>query len=376
MFRIASKLQARGYWAESPADDGSGANTGGSAVDQITDLLMGGTEEPTPEKKQKDEAEADDTQPEDSNLDEETDGEEDESEETEEPEEGSDEDDSDLTWGKTLGIDDKHVELDEEGNFVGIKTVVNGKAETIGVKDLVAGYQTAKSNTYKSQQLAEERKEFEGLKVAVATEYTKKIEVVENLTNHMKNSLLSDYQGVDWNKLRAENPGEYAAAIQDFNIRSAEIDRIANAVQAEKQGLTQEQILEQQTQTQAYIKAQAEKVLENNPAWTKPEEFKKALTEMTSFVNEAYGFSEQEFATVQDARLIELVKDAMKYRQSVKTAKTKLDTKVPSFQKSKGKSTKTVSKLNKLVNKAKTTTGHAHRAAATDAVTALLLGIE
>ncbi len=341
-------------------------------VDQIANLLSGEPEKPSaPKKKQIEESEEADTQPDDSTQDDEV-----ETDDTEEETEDDDSDDSDdeeeITWAKTLGVDEKNVVLDEDGNLSGINVKVDGKTSTVGVKDLIAGYQSNKSNTNKSKQLAEQRKEFDDIKVAVANEYTKKIESVEKLTQHLKETLLGGYKDVDWNRLRSENPGEYAAAVQDFNFRNSEIEQITNAVNQEKNGIEQQMTVEQQQAQQAFVQAQADKVLEKNPSWAKPEVFRKALSEMTEFVNEAYGFTQEEFATVQDARLLEVIKDAMKYRSSIKTAKTKLDVQLPKYQKSSGKSTKPTSKLDRLTKSAKSTQGYQKRIAETDAVAELL----
>jgi len=364
--RIQSKLQARGYWAEAPSTDaGAGPGVGGgSPVDRIADLLGGKTEEPA--KEQIEESEEDDTQPDDSTQDE------DDADESEDEEASDGDSDEEVTWAKTLGVDEKNVVLDEEGNLTGINVKVDGKVSTVGVKDLIAGYQSNKSNTNKSKAIAEERKEFDNIKIAVANEYSKKIESVDRLTQHLKTTLVGDYKNVDWNRLRAENPGEYAAAVQDFNFRNSEIEQIANAINEEKTGVTQQVTAEQQTQQAKYVQSQVERVLELNPSWSKPEVFKKALGEMTDFVNDAYGFTQEEFATVQDARLLELVKDAMKYRSSIKTAKTKLEVTVPKFQRSSGKTTKTLTKLDQLTKKAQNTKGYAKRVAETDAVAELL----
>jgi len=132
---------------------------------------------------------------------------------------------------------------------------------------------------------------------------------------------------------------------------------------------------EQQQHFNEYIKGEAEKIITKNPSWAKPEVFKKAITEMTDFVNEAYGFSAQEFANVQDARVLEIVKDAMKYRSSIKSAKTKLEVTVPKFQKSSGKTVKTLSKLDRLTKQAKEAKGYSKRAAETDAVAELLANL-
>jgi hypothetical protein len=366
--RIQSKLQARGYWAEAPSTDSAGIS-GGSAVDRIADLLSGKPEEPA--KPQIEEPEEDDTQPDDSNQDEDDADDEDSDEDID----YSNDSDEEVTWAKTLGVDEKNVVLDEEGNLSGINVKIDGKVSTVEIKDLIAGYQTNKSVTNRSKALAEERKDFDSIKVAVAQEYTKKIETVDRLTAHLKDTLLNEYKGVDWTRLRTENPGEYAAAVQDFNFRQSEIDRISSAVTEEKTGVQQQMTVEQQQQFNEYIKGEAEKIITKNPSWAKPEVFKKAIGEMTDFVNEEYGFSAQEFANVQDARVLEIVKDAMKYRNSLKSAKTKLNVVVPKFQKSTGKTVKTATKLDRLVKQAKEAKGYDKRAAETDAVAELLANL-
>jgi len=364
--RIQSKLQARGYWAEAPSMDGPGVG-GGSPVDRIADLLSGKTEEPA--KEQIEESEEADTQPDDSTQDE------DDADESEDEEASDADSDEEVTWAKTLGVDEKNVVLDEDGNLSGINVKIDGKVSTVEIKDLIAGYQTNKSVTNRSKALADERREFDSIKVAVAQEYSKKIETVDRLTAHLKESLIGDYKNVDWNRLRAENPGEYAAAVQDFNFRQSEIEKIAGAVNEEKTGVQQQMTAEQQQHFNEYIKGEAEKIITKNPSWAKPEVFKKAITEMTDFVNEAYGFSAQEFANVQDARVLEIVKDAMKYRSSIKSAKTKLEVTVPKFQKSSGKTVKTLSKLDRLTKQAKEAKGYSKRAAETDAVAELLANL-
>ena len=145
-----------------------------NAVDQISELLFG-SEEPVVNKSKNDESEEADIQPDDSTQD--------EDEVTEEEEEDADaESDEEVTWAKTLGVDEKNIVLDDDGNLSGINVKVDGKVNTVGVKDLIAGYQSNKSNTNKSKLLADERREFDEVKYAVVGEYTKKIETIDALT--------------------------------------------------------------------------------------------------------------------------------------------------------------------------------------------------
>jgi len=350
----------------------SGVSTA-SALDQISALINEPEPAPQPTKPVKakkpeiDEDYTDEDVGEDEDGDVEEDAEEDDVDESTEEE---------VTWANTLGIDEKQIVLDEEGNLSGINVKIDGKTSAVAVKDLIAGYQSNKSNTNKSKSLADERREFEAIRQNVAQEYTQKIETVAKLTEHLKESLLSDYSNIDWNRLRVENPGEYAAAVQDYNLRTAEIEKVASVIKDEKTVVTNEQTAEQQKVYQEYLRGQAEKIIENNPTWSKPEVFKKAAKAMQEFIEESYGFTQAEFDNIQDARILEIVKDAMAYRNGTKIAKTKLDAApLPKFQKSKGSTTKSQSNLEKLTNRAKTTSGYAKRGAEMDAVAELLQGL-
>jgi hypothetical protein len=354
----------------------------GSVTDQISALLME-NDNPQPEKKAKpklpepkaesepvDDSSDDSDEGEDYEPDEESGVEIDESE----PDE-ADDTESDATWSKVLGVPEDKVVLDDEGEFAGFKIKVDGKVEVVPAADLIAGFQNNKSNTQKSKALAEERKALEATKTQVLQEYGTKIRDAEALTTYLENSLVKEYQGIDWNNLRFQNPGEYAALVQDYNIRVEEIQKIKTAtetVKQQEQGKFQEELGQK---TQAYIQEQVQQAIEKHPEWQDTKKFKADITKMQSFVTETYGFSPQEFADVKDARILDLILDAQKYRAGKTVAAQKLAKPVGKFQKPTGQAKATKSKLEQLTSKAKASSGYAKHAAETDAVAELLKNI-
>jgi len=300
--------------------------------------------------------------------------EQDENDDTEDQDEES-EQEGDTTWASALGVDDDKVVLDEEGNFAGVKVKIDGVTDTVQLPDLIAGYQTNKSNTQKAQAIAEQRKEFDTLKTQVAQDYTRKIEDASKLTEYLHNNFLREFQSVDWNTLRHQNPAEYAAMTQDFNERKGQISSIYQALNEERAVEQQRLSAEQQQRSDLYIQGQVEIILEKNPEWKEPEKFKSALDNMSNFVGDTYGFTAEEFANVQDARLLELVKDAQKYRQGVKVAEKKLVKPLPKFQKSAGVQVKKQTKLDKLTKAAKSATGYNKKDIQATAISELLNGI-
>jgi len=339
-------------------------------ADSIAELLIGDSGASDSEGKAADKAveeEAEDT-PDEESEEEETPAE----DSTEEDE--SDEDDGDDTWESVLGLEEGQIDFDEEGNLQGVNVKVNGESATVKMNDLVAGYQNNKANTQKAQALSEERKAFDAQAQAIAQDFKTKLDNVEAMSNYLNEQLVSEFNGVDWEKLRVENPAEYAAARQDYSARAHELQQAQQAIIAEKQQTTEAEKQKFVESQSAFVKEQRAKMIENNPTWNSPETFNKDMGEIKTFLSNQYGFTDQDFAAVADARLIELVKDAKKFREGIKFAQKKVQKPVPKFQKSVGKSRKAPSKLDKLTKAAKGASGANKRVAQSDAIAELLLG--
>jgi hypothetical protein len=362
----------------------------GSVTDQISALLMG-DQNPQPEKKEPKatKPKVPETKPElppsegseevgnedeggfyDKGLAEGTGLEEPEAEEEDGPSE-----DEEASWSKVLGVPEDKIILDDEGDFAGFKIKVNDKIEVVPAAELISGYQKNKAIDQKGKALAEERKQLEAHKTQVIQEYGSKIKDAEALTSYLETALTKEYQGVDWNNLRYQNPGEYAALVQDYNIRVDEIQKIKTATDTVKQQEQEKYQQEVAQRTQAYIQEQVQVAIERHPEWTDTKKFKSALGDMQSFVTETYGFSPEEFADVKDARILDLILDAKRYRAGKQIAEKKMVKPVAKFQKPSGKTQPTKTKLEQLTSKAKQSSGYAKHAAETDAVTELLKNI-
>lgn len=346
------------------SDQDQGASQSVNAIDQVADLLMGELDSSTLQDEGNDESQTE------SSTDEEVDANDQETQDTEEADETAD---SDLTWAKALGVDDNDIVLDADGNFQGVRTKVDGVESVVTLKEAIAGFQFNKVVTQKSQALAEERRQFDELKTAVTQDYTKRIENATKLTELLANKFLEDYNSIDWQRLRQDNPGQYAALQQDMQVKRAELENVFVALEAEKTDQEKRVKQEQNDNWAKHLQKQAEIAINDNPEWRDIGKFKAAMTDMQTFITDTYGFTPEEFTSVYDARLLRLIKDAKAYRSGVKQVSESIVKKAPKFQQGSGP-VKKVSKLDQLVKTAKTTTGYKKRAAETDAVAALLLG--
>lgn len=282
-----------------------------------------------------------------------------------------DQSEQEVTWAGVLGVDDANIITDDNGEFKGLKVKVDGVDSTVSVKELIDGYQFNKHNTQASMALAEEKRAFETMRTTAATEYLNKLETADTLAGLLGQALTSEFNSVDWQKLRVENPSEYAAMQADFQNRKTQIGQLMHAIQSEKQQQRQKAEKEFQGQYQQHLETQYNRTLQNNPSWQDPNVMKKAVTELADFLGQAYGITQQEFSMLNDARHIEIIKDAMAYRKGKATLETKAKT-VPKFQQQTS-SKQAASKLERLVKRAKTASGSEKRAAQTDAIAELLL---
>lgn len=357
------------------AEDVSGAvNEQSSSLgqnDEIAALLIG-DETPELEDESTDESQsAESTLDEDDESNDESEADDDSGEE----EIAAAADDEDATWESVLGVSEDKLNFDDKGNVVGFVAKVNGEETVVPIQEAIANYQTNKAITTKGQAFAEERKAFEAVKEQVGQEYTQKLEAVDALSKHFEQQLISEYDGVDWDNLRVTNPAEYAAARHDFSAKASELQRIQDAIATDKAKQNEESLKAKAIANQAYAKQQYETMIEKNPEWSDKDVLKKARASFQTFVDETYGFTEQEFNTVFDARLIELIKDAKKYHEGTAVAAKKLTKPVPKFQKSGGKPVKAkVSKLDKLTKAAREAKGGAKRDLQATAVAELLMG--
>jgi len=357
----------RKYLAE---QDDMSASTGGSdvsATDEIADLLVGGDETDTGDEADIETDEADEsTEVEESNE---------ETEESDEDEESSDEESGeDDTWATALGVDDSNISINEDGDLSGINVKIDGKSSTVQIKDLIMGYQTNKHNTNTSQSLASEKQEFEVHREKAVTRYNTKLEDLNKLTEYMQNTLMGEFNGVDWQTLRTSDPAEYAAAQQDFSKRQEDIQSIFAAISDERTTESDKASQLNQQRTNDFLKLEMVKVIDSNPEWKEPAKLQQAFADMGTFVNESYGISPDEFNRINDARHIELVKDAMAYRNGKKILAKGPKAKLPKYQKSRKSTTsKKVSKLDRLTKAASHSTGSAKKGAQTDAIAALLM---
>jgi len=170
--------------------------------------------------------------------------------------------------------------------------------------ELKKGYMLEKSYRQKTAQIARERESVnQKIKEAIEPklkEYDDKLQLAEQAIWH---SLAPEIQGIDWNKLAAENPAEWAQKyqmVQNVNSRLSHI-------QSERQKVAEERGKEQQSNMKKQAEESVEILRTEIPGWNN-DLYGKILK-----AGVENGLKPEEVNAITDHRAIKLLWKAMQY---------------------------------------------------------------
>jgi len=203
---------------------------------------------------------------------------------------------------------------------------VDGEESEVTLDELLKGYSRQSSFTRKTQDLAEQRKEFENAQQQMAAEYqqiqAERQQYEATLNSILENSNLDKFANVDWETLKMTDPLEYMTKRQEQQdakekVRElqAQRDQAAANIQAESDRL--------------YAQSKAENakfLVEAIPEFQDPEKQPKLISDLRKF-GLGQGFSEEELNGLIDWRSIVVLDKARRYDQiqnaDLKTKKVK-----------------------------------------------------
>lgn len=252
-----------------------------------------------------------------------------------------------------------------------VKAKIDGEEIETSLSELKNGYQRLSDYRNKTAEVAEQRKALKQEEEAQKAEIQNRLGQVDTLIDNLQSQILSEFQGIDWNDLRATNPAEYAALIQDFQGRQTQLNHAQEVARQESERLQQEQLEKQKEQYSEIVKAERELLFEAIPDW-KNNDVMTAEAKQVSEYLKSRGFNDQEISSAYDHRILKMAYDLMKsdkVKAKAEVVKNKVKT-LPKLVKPGSKGTQLTAKqaaLNKLKAKVKKTGGK------TDDIAALLM---
>jgi hypothetical protein len=349
---------------------------GASAVDQVAELLSGGSEEAAkPKDLSEDYVEYPNT--EETEL--EASGDDDEGDlETDEPNEQYDDDDDGDEDGLAalageLGLESDKLTVNDDGDVL-VNLKVNGKTEQVSLKDAISQTQYYKANEQKAQTLAEERKAFDSERQQVSENFQQQMNQVQGLGHMLEKKLQADYQAIDWDRLRVSDPAEWTAKQHEFQRAQQELQQAGQLVGEQMRQAQTQQEAEHQQWRQETLQTERAAMIESVPEWGDDKTRQSDMSDLIAYAREN-GFPDDELGEVTFNRHIQVLRKAMLFDKGQTVAEKKVK-KAPRMQRAaNGRfAGKKKSQVDRLIDKAKSAKGANKREAQADAVAAMLAG--
>lgn len=185
-----------------------------------------------------------------------------------------------------------------------VRLRVDGNDRDVPLAELVKNHQLAAASYARMNEAAQAKQTFAQEQERVRGAIRTRIDQIEKIAQVAEQQLLGDVNQIPWDKLRAENPAEYAALSTEVNQRRQQLQQILQQVSQERQ--TEAQAANQQT-AQA-VAAERERLLAARPEWRDPATLANDQRSMIEAARK-FGFTDAELNQVNDHRQL-LVLDA------------------------------------------------------------------
>jgi hypothetical protein len=185
---------------------------------------------------------------------------------------------------------------------------IDGQERSVPLAEVLKSYQLEGHVNNKSIELSNQQRAFEQERQAAQTLAQQMLQRNTDLGNIALQMVNNDYQRVDWNALRAQDPAQYAALHADFQQRSSQVQQYLQALDQQRAQAAQEQ---QQKSAQT-LQEQQQRMYEARPQWRDDAVFKQDREQMVKYAH-GLGFSDAEIGSLSDHRNMLVLHDAARY---------------------------------------------------------------
>jgi hypothetical protein len=186
---------------------------------------------------------------------------------------------------------------------------IDGQEKAVPLEDVIKSFQLEGHVNNKSIELSNQKAQFEQEQQAVRQLAQQQLQQNQQLGNLAMQMLNHDYQKIDWNSLRANNPAEFAALQQEFQQRQNGIQQYLGQIQQQ----TMLEAQQQQHNLQQQLAAENERLMGARPEWRDPKAFSKDREQMSQYAR-SVGFKDAELGQIFDHRYMLILHDAARYQ--------------------------------------------------------------
>lgn len=185
---------------------------------------------------------------------------------------------------------------------------VDGAESQVPLAALLRSYQLDAHVTQRSQAVAEAQRKFDAEQAQAKQTLTQNLQGAQTLAKLAHQQLFAEFQGIDWNRMRAEDPAQWAARNEEFRQRDLTIrNQLAQIDQLQQQQTQQSQVAYQQQ-----LITEQQKMLEAFPEWKDPAKRQAAQSQIRDFAK-SFGFNDAEIDGIADHRYLKILEKARLY---------------------------------------------------------------
>ena len=212
-------------------------------------------------------------------------------------------DETEEETSEDVSQDEEQIETQEKQEDSPSYTVkVNGQELEVTLDELRNGYSRDADYRQKTEELSNQRKNFQSESEKQRLNYSQKLNQVNELMSMAQKELNAEKNSVDLEQMYEDDPTEAMRVEHRLRKKQERLDLAKAKTQSE-----------QKAQFDTFLQEQKELLEKKMPEFTDPAKVSTLKANMKSTLNN-YGFNDQEVAQVYDHRIVMLVNDAMKYR--------------------------------------------------------------
>ena len=193
---------------------------------------------------------------------------------------------------------------------------VNGEEQEVSLDELMKGYSRQSDYTRKTQEVSEQRKEFDAMKQNMAQEYqqiqAERQQYTQALQSLMEGSMagIDKFANVDWEVLKETDPIEYVTRKEEFREAQEKVQNL----QREQHVAQQRHHAQSQHEHRQMLQQETTALVTALPDWGDSGKQPAIAKNIRSYAMEN-GFTKEELDSLVDHRSILVLLKAQKYDQ-------------------------------------------------------------
>ena len=193
---------------------------------------------------------------------------------------------------------------------------INGQDDEVTLAEAFKGYQREADYTRKTQEVADERREVEAQKQQIEQAnqlWQKQMQEAIATVDAATSAVLSDFQSIDWDRLKVEDPTQFIIRQREYEQRHAQLQQQKTSLVEHNQQVQQQRMAEILPREQQALRASI-------PEWNDESVFEAERKAVAEYAMKQ-GFTKDQIDSLVDHKAVVMLRKAMLYDNAKSPAK-------------------------------------------------------